>query len=496
MKKFRLFAALIAALLCLQSCGIIVINDIDGKSADETTAEETDLTTDTAEVKEIIIDKQTLAEMKNKAEEALNGLDTEDYAGIRVFIAATDTLFYEGDGSRTPLTSDRVIRVKKISDKLHADVNIISMSEDELYEKLKESVNNREYFADVIAVPSRLVGKLASDGLIKSLRTVPGLDLKADYFDSKAMAAFAGGHALYAAVGEGCFEPEKLYCVYFNKEMAKELGYDFYALVSGGEWTLEKYAECAAAAEAAGYKSVVMNNPGKYKKMLITGSGFDFVSSGVDTPPNANTFGEEYERKVKLIADLPDAARTSNAKEEFLSGKALFYIDTLFAADESDPEETETVNVEEEKKKMMNSELVWGMLPFPKYNKETEYGTYISEDAVVLCVPTYASDDRLSGDLMEAFLASSIDYIKYNYIYHSMLDVVRDNGSVNSLNIIMNNPNYDFVLNMRSGFPTLYANTAGAFEDLLSGKLSFEEYKEREPDVIEYMEKWFPVTNR
>ena len=46
---------------------------------------------------------------------------------------------------------------------------------------------------------------------------------------------------------------------------------------------------------------------------------------------------------------------------------------------------------------------------------------------------------------------------------------------------------------MRSGFPTLYANTAGVFDDLLSGKLSFEEYKEKEPEVIEYMEKWFPV---
>ncbi|MBO4421969.1 MAG: hypothetical protein J5879_00905, partial [Clostridia bacterium] len=68
--------------------------------------------------------------------------------------------------------------------------------------------------------------------------------------------------------------------------------------------------------------------------------------------------------------------------------------------------------------------------------------------------------------------------------------------SVNSLNIIINNPNYDFAPSMKDGYPTLYANTVTAFEELVSGTLTFEEYKERETDVAEYLAKWFPITNK
>ena len=479
MKKLGLLAVLFAVILCVSSCGIIVINDINGKGTDSTSDSEADRTTDTHEIKEIIIDKETSDTIKKKADDALESLSLQKYPGMRVFIAATDTLFYEGDGSLTPLTSDRVIRAEKISEKLDTKINVNKYTEDELYEKLKSAVKKKEYFADVLAVPVSLVGKLAADGLIKSLRTIPDLDLKADYFDSESMSAFSGGHMLYALSGDACFEPEKLYCVYFNKEMAKQLGFDMYSLVSSGKWTLEKYAECVTAAKSSGYGTVVMKNAAKYKKMLLNGSGFDFADSGTDKTPEANTFSEEYESKVNLLSSLPDAVQDVSASDMFLSGGSLFYIDTVFAAEI-----------------MADSSLVWGMLPFPKYNESCEYSTYIADNATVLCIPEYAADDRLSGDVIEAFCASSKEYIKYDYLYHCMLDVLRDNGSVNSLNIIMNNPNYDFVTAMRSGYPTLYANTAGAFDELLSKELRFSEYKARMPEVIEYMQKWFPIKNK
>ena len=484
MKKLRLLALFAAVMLCLQSCGIIIINDIHGNDAEITSEDGTDRETESQEVKEIIIDKQTSDEMKVKADEVLAGVDTADYTGMRLLIATTDTTFYEGkmydDGdTRLTLTSDRIIRSDKISGKLGANISIATYSEDDLYTKLSAAVKNKEYFADVLAVPQRLVGKLAGDGLIKSLRTVPGLDLKADYFNTDALSAFSAGHKAYAISGEGCFEPEKLYCVYFNKEMAAELGLDMYSLVSNGEWTLKKYAECISAASAAGAGTVVTKSPEKYKRMLLIGSGFDFVESGIDKVPAANTFSSEFEITSKLIASIPAVMLSSNPSEDFLNGKSLFFIDTVFAAEE-----------------MYDSDLVWGMLPLPKYNENYEYGTYAEETAIVLCVPEYASDDRMSGDFIEAFNAVSTGYLEYDYLYHSMLDVLRDNGSVNSLNIILKNPNYDFVSAMKSGYPTLYANTAGAFDDIMGGRLTFEEYKGKETEVAEYMEKWFPVTNK
>lgn len=479
MKKLRLLAALAAVILCLQSCGIIIINDINGSGKESTSDEGTDRETETKEVKEIIIDKQTSDNMKKQADEVLEKLDTLKYSGMRVLVAVTDTLFYEGDGSLTPLTSDRVIRADKIGQKLDAGVNVVSFSSDELFERLKSAARKKEYFADVIAVPISMVGKLSAEELIISLRTVPGFDLDADYINADSLSAFSCGHYSYALSGEGCFEPEKMYCVYFNKDMAKQLGYDLHSLVSSGKWTLEKYAECVSAAVSAGSTSVVMNNAGNYRRMLLTGSGFDFADTGIDRTPSANTFTEEYESRIRLLAALPQPAQSEDPKADFLSGKSLFYIDTLLTAED-----------------MADSSLVWGMLPMPKYNEESEYSTYISDDAVVLCIPKYAADNRLSGDFIQAFNAVSTEYIKYDFLYHNMLDVLRDNGSVNSLNIVMSNPNYDFVYAMRSGYPNLYANTAGAFDQLMSGELTFEKYKEKEAEVSAYMEKWFPVYYR
>lgn len=476
MKKLKLAAVIIAAVLCLQSCGIIVINNTNGKMTDSTAPDVTDTAEETKEVKEIVIDKTASDDLKKKADEVLNGLDTIKFSGMRILVAATDTTFYEGDGSAALLTSDRVTRAEKVCEKLDANVDVVQYSADELYKKLKASVKNKEYFADVLAVPVSLVGQLASDGLIQSLRTIPGFDLGAEYFDKDSISAFSGGHGLYAISGDGCFEPEKTYCIYFNKDMAKQLGIDFYSLVSEGKWTLEKYVECMSAAESAGFGTVVMRNAKKYKQMLLNGSGFDFIEGGIDKVPQANTFTEEYESRVNLLAALPQAKETASVSEEFLSGNELFCIDTVFAAE-----------------KMADSSLVWGMLPFPKYNEQEEYGSYISDDAIVLCVPKYAADDKLSGDFIECLNAASSEYLKYDYLYHNMLDVLRDNGSVTSLNYILKKPNYDFGVAMSSGYPVIKTNTAAAFEELLSGSLTFEKYKGRETEVSEYMKKWFPV---
>lgn len=479
MKALKVLSLCLAILLCLSSCGIIIINDQPGKNPVTTDTETEPEGTETSDPKEIILDKKTSDEMKEQAKATLDGLSTLKLNGMRLLIAAVDDTFYGGDGSATLLTSDRVERAKAVAGKLDADVSVVTFSDEELCKRLTDTVGENRYFADVLAVPARLVGRLVNDGLIKSIRTVANMDLKAGYFDPDAMKAFSAGHCLYALTGEGCFEPEKLYCVYFNRELAKSLGYDMYSLLSSGKFTLEKYAECAAAAEAAGKASAVLSDRAGYKKMLLTGSGFDYTENGTDKVPAANTFSDGYKALTELFASLPDAQATADAKETFLEGGSLFYIDTVAAAET-----------------MSTSELAWGVLPFPKYSGEAEYKTYISPEATVLCIPVGAADDRSSGDFIEALCAASEGYIKYDYIYYNMLNVLRDNGSVNSLNIIINNPNYDFAPSMKDGYPTLYANTVTSFEQLISGRLTFEEYKEKETDFAEYLAKWFPVTHK
>lgn len=474
MRKAAAAALLCAVLMILQSCGIVIVRHGSESSAEETTERITTAAEETAAPKEIVIDRETADQIKENADRALEKLETIKLSGARLFVAATDLTFIEGDGEPSLLTSDRASRIEKLSAKLDADLAFARFSEDELCRKLGEAKKNGEYFADVVAVPQRLVGKLVSDGLVKSLRVLPKFNYGADCFNADSVTAFSAGHGLYAVSGDGCFEPEKLYCVYFNKALASSLGEDLYKLVSSGGWTLEKYAGILNSSE----NGAVISKGLDYRRALFLGSGLNFTVNGKDKTPVAATFGDGFEEVVKILSSVPDPIVSDDPTSLFLEGNALFYIDTVTAAE-----------------KMDSSATVWGMLPMPKADGAESCGAYLSDDAMVFCVPVCNSDDALSGDFIEAYFTSSSGYMKYDMIYHYMLDVLRDNGSVNCLNIILNGGNFDFVTAMKSGFPTLYANTAGAFPELVSGGLSFEAYREREAEVAEYLGKWFPITN-
>lgn len=475
MKKLLSALIICAVITSLQSCGIVVIHHGTETTAAVTDPAATERGGETTAPQTIVVDPETPEKMRNRADELLNGLDTLKISGARLFVAGVDLTFLEGDGELTALTSDRAIRIEKLAEKLDADIAAAQFSENELYDKLKSALDNGEYFADVIAVPRYLAGTLAADGLIKSLRTLPAFDYKAPYFSADSVNAFSAGQRLYAVSGEGCFEPEKIYCVYFNKTLAASLGLDLYGLVSSGEWTLEKFADILNSTSS----DTVTEKGLDLQTALYLGAGLDFTENGTDMVPRALTFGSSFENAVRLISAVPSPLPADDPAEKFLEGGALFYVDRVSAAES-----------------MSSSDTVWGMLPMPKADRESDYSGYIAPDATVLCVPVCNSDDRLSGDFIEAFFACSTGYIKYDYIYHYMLDVLRDNGSVNCLDIILDGGNCDFVTAMKDGFPTLYANTAGAFGELVSGGLSFEEYKEREDGVAEYLEKWFPVTNK
>ena len=478
--KTAIFAVILAAAMFLSSCGIILINgsNVPARQTETERARETEPVTD-AETRAGTFDTTSADALKSDSDELLSKLSVVNAKGTRIVVAAVDTTFLTGDGSETVLTSDRVERFNSVSQKLDADIDVKTFTESELMRQLAEAVKEGAYFADVLAVPQSMVGYLASEGLIESLRTVPKFDMTAGYFSADSINAMTAGHEIYGVSGEGCFEPEKTYAVYFNTALAESLGLDLYGLVSEGKWTLDEYSKAAEAALNAGKKPTVCSPSVDINEMLLYGSGFDFTVNAVDKTPAAVTFGEDFAVLCEKFAAMPAAERPADAEGDFLKGEALFFIGTLNAAEA-----------------MSSSELVWGLLPSPKLGEGSDYSSYLKHDAAVLCIPKYQGDLELSGDFIEALFASSYKYMKYDYLYYYLTKVLRDNGSVNSLKIILNGGNYDFVNIMRSGFPTLYANTAGAFAEIVKGELSLEDYAAREDEVKEYLEKWFPVKGR
>ncbi|MBQ3870325.1 MAG: extracellular solute-binding protein [Clostridia bacterium] len=478
MKKTVVTAAILVCAVLLSSCGIIISSEsrIPAKTAAVTEKETaTDAGTETPRDPGEF-DTTSAEELKNDSEAALRSLTVVSASGTRLVVAATDASFLTGDGSETVLTSDRVERLQRVADKLHADIDVETFTESELKRRLSEAVSNGEYFADVLAVPRGMVGYLVSEGLVESLRTVPKFNIRADYFNADSVAAMTAGSDIFGAAGDGCFEPEKTYAVFFNKELARSLGLDLYGLVSDGKWTVEAYEDCVKKAAQAGKKPTVYSPSVNINEFLLYGSGFDFTVNATDKTPAPVTFYPSFSGLCETMAKMTKTPPSADAKGEFLKGEALFLIDTLNSAVE-----------------MSGSELVWGLVPSPKLDESSEYTSFAKDDAVVLCIPKNQGDIELSGDFIETLNAASYKYVKYDYLYYLFTKVLRDNGSVNSLQIILERENYDFVDIMRSGFPTLYNNTAGAFAEIISGTLTFDEYKTREKEVSEYLERWFPV---
>lgn len=469
MKKYRLLAILFACVIILQSCGIITVPETSEK---ETTD---DAVTDTkAPEKEPVIDTRTSAELKVEADKALAELQVTDASGMRLTVAVTDSTFISGDGEETALTSDRVTRIAKIENKLHASISVQTYTIDNLIKNLRAAAKKKETFADVIAIPLSYVGQLASEGLIKSVRYVPRFNIDGKGYYDDGMEALTAGNELYGVIGDGVFEPEKIYGIYYNKTVAEELGINLNKCFTNGDFTVDKFSYYLRLASEKGYSGIVVKTGFPFKRAILSGSGYDFTVNKLDKTPHFDTFTEDFEMMCRTLKYMPDADYSTAPRVAFSLGKTLFMIDTVDKAEI-----------------MADSIYKWGLLPFPRKDENAAYSAYISDNATVLCIPVYASDDETAGDFIEALNAASYGYIKYDYIYHNMLHVLPDNYSVNSLNYIINNVNYDFCTCFSSGYPKLKELSLTEFDNVMEAKTSLKEHMNKEDAAELYLREIF-----
>jgi hypothetical protein len=172
-----------------------------------------------------------------------------------------------------------------------------------------------------------------------------------------------------------------------------------------------------------------------------------------------------------------EMTQPDDAVNEFINGKILFLTDSV--ANTS---------------KYMHMADHWSIAPHPKATEKSEYSSYISNDAIVLSIPcSIASPDGL-GLLITAFNTVSKDYIKGRFIEYNMNHVVRDNGALDALGILINNENYDFAYIFSPSYPNMNKFTLSAYRSILRGDMSYEEYVDKyEEQTKEYFDAIFPI---
>ena len=120
---------------------------------------------------------------------------------------------------------------------------VTSMSPDG-YGRLEKASLSGTTDYDIAVVPGYDVGMLACNGFLYDFYSIPGIDLKNEYWDQQTIDACSIKKMLFFVTGDLVLDAfDSTMCIAFNKKLVVDHGIDenFYALVEKGEWTIDKF---------------------------------------------------------------------------------------------------------------------------------------------------------------------------------------------------------------------------------------------------------------
>ena len=480
LKKYIYCTALMLALL-MQSCGLVVINS---KSPESENADTSASSSNASQDSEIQEENKAVdwTKVKEKAYGDLEKLPSFSFDGENITILTTDGRFFAGDGEQTILNSDRVARIQALEKKYSFTARLKTVSRDDVFDQISANENSGILSAHIYALPLDITALLTTEEYLKSLRSSQYFDHNSDVFNG-SVAAFTAGHDVFAVSGDGCFEPEKISALYYNRSKLNELGMESVSeLVESGKWTLDKYYEYICSAQQSSFEGICSANAtdNSYEDILLLSSGFNFTHNTVDKSIRLESFSEDFKSICETVGNIIkdcEMTQPDGAVNEFINGKILFLTDSV---------------ANTSKYTYMADD--WSIAPHPKANGSDRYSSYISNDAIVLSIPcSIASPDGL-GLLITAFNTVSKDHIKGRFIEYNMNHVVRDNGALDALEILINNENYDFAYIFSPSYPNMNKFTHGAYMKIVRGDMSYVEYvDEYREQTEEYFDTIFPI---
>jgi len=453
------FFLLIAVFLNLTGCGLVVIN-YDKLGIDrETTAATTEIpetvgivtevteeitsivTTEVTEETYIVTTEEKYADI---IEDDLAQTPEKDYGNVQFKITTPDksALAPEND---IEFVSEALFERNKLVGEKHSVSIIVSSVEYEVYfEEVSTAVKAGTYHSDLLMLPQKMVGSFATSGLLTNMRSIPGLDLGAEYFNQSSVEAAAGGVYSYALAGHASLQPYTLPAVFFNKNIASELGVDPYALVSSGEWTWEKFFEISSsAASMDGVYSWASSDVGdELYDIVFASTGLKMVNSGLLKTPSLGFDGETTagvsELLAKLSTDTNALGHSEGSLDSFKDGKGIFLMNKLATIPS-----------------LSDCKAQNGILPIPKNSNDDSYATLASPDSLMFACPAGLTTPDKSAVILMSLNAASANVVKDSYIKYLQYNYLRDNDSANMLDQIFESIVYDFSYTFGNIYPEI-----------------------------------------
>ncbi len=477
MKLNKLLPLLLASALLLSSCGIIIINK--GKEEVSVSTEEA-----TEEITYTPNEYPTrpFPDHTEEAAALVDALPDRDFDSHNVIIAAakeTGSIF--SDSEEGAYVDSVLKRNSLISDKYNTLIVNEYLPASDLLAKVKRSLAVSEYYADFVAVRSGDLGSYYANGYIQNLKTLTYYDFSAKYFNQKAMDQITFGNVICGAVGSMTESPESYACLYFNKDLAEELGISLdYEMIYNREFTWDKLiAEMSSATDAdtvftASYDGtalsrIVLQTEGQNfltknsKGSLVSGFNTNTSTSVISTLKKLNVYRKDaftFE-SISVGEDGQESTESITLKgmEIFKGGKALYAFGFL-----------------SEMAYVAKGGFTYEVLPLPKLTEGGSYNAAVSTNAPVLVMLKSSPNIDTNGYILQALGAASYRHMQSEYVKYAMTNCISSYYSVDMLELIIESPVYDHAMMFGQEYSQLRNGTYVAFYNAVTGKSSLSYY--------------------
>ena len=105
---------------------------------------------------------------------------------------------------------------------------------------------------------------------------------------------------------------------------------------------------------------------------------------------------------------------------------------------------------------MTNAAADWSVLPLPKgWDTMEGYKTLVSNDTGTFAIPKDHTNPEIPAVILSGLCAASYGYMNDAYVEYNMMNVMRDNDSVNMLDLILDTASFDFAIAFGNAFPAI-----------------------------------------
>ena len=290
---------------------------------------------------------------------------------------------------------------------------------------------------------------LATENLVLDLYEFEDISFDEDYYNLDVIDNLeVGGKAYF---GSSDFMISDVCAVFYNKDMyaSSKLTENIYDVVRNGDWTLEKFKQLASTIAVNNGDEIWDKNDTYGLGVradwefipLVDACDIEWLVGGGHKTLNMGPSNQKYQALYEWCESVADAEwsymynygdKYKDDKVTIADGRFLFTMEAVkYASDH------------------LASDVKFGMLPYPKFDKEQK--EYYSLDASgVFCVPTTVTDRAMVGKTIEClsfYSADTVNIAYYERLLGSRVADASDDAEMLSEYIFKNitsNPAYNF----------------------------------------------------